>query len=136
VAMTRINESKAEAFDAVVLDIAATGASAMVVESTKCHGFVKEHGASYLSAIKRHDEECEEGQELAIRVKSEDLHVFTKEASQLVAEFKGIASDRAKLTAKLAEVVAKIAALAPKPEPKKADKAPAAPKKTVAAGSK
>jgi anion-transporting ArsA/GET3 family ATPase len=109
-----LDEERAEIFDAIVLDVAATGASANVVESSKCFPLLKEHGAGYIQAVRSHDEACEKGKELGRRVKAADIHPFTKEASTLVGKFKEVANQRAKLTTELKQVVAQITATAPK----------------------
>lgn len=111
-----LNEDRAEIYDAIVLGTAATGASAVVVESKKCAPFLKEHGANFLDAMIRHDEDCDEGKELGARVKASEVHAFSKEASALVVKFKEVAAQRAKLTVELHEIVGKIAAAAPKKE--------------------
>lgn len=122
-----LNEDRAEIYDAIVLGTAATGASAVVAESKKTAPFLKEHGAGFLDAMLRHDEECEDGKELGVRVKASEVHAFSKEASALILKFKEVAGQREKLNKELHAVVAQIAAAAPKkPEKKEKESVPAA----------
>lgn len=114
VAVAIINEDQAEAFAGIVLDIAATGASALVARDVVCAKLMNEHGARYLEAIREHDETCDAGQEFGIRVKAENLHPFSKAASDLIVKFKDIAAQRAELTGKLSKVVESIVAEAKK----------------------
>lgn len=121
-----LNEDKAEIYDAIVLGTAATGASALVVESKKTAPFLKEHGAGFMDAMLRHDEDCEDGKELGVRVKASEIHPFSKEASALVVKFKEVAAQRDKLTKELHGIVGQIAAAAPKKEKAKDKEQPAA----------
>lgn len=121
VAVAIIDEERAVAFAGIVLDIAATGASALVAEDTKCGVLMTEHGARYLEAIREHDESCEEGKEIGIRVKAEYLHPFSRQASQLIVKFRDIAAKRQELTGELGKVVASINEEAKKVEAAKAE---------------
>jgi len=139
VAVAIINEQNAIAFGGIVLDIAATGASALVAQDIACQRFMDQHGARYLEAIREHDETCKDGDEVGIRIKAENIHPFSKAASQLIAKFKDIAEQRTALTSKLDEVVVQIEAEAKKAieakaeEMKKQGRVPEEAKKPAAA---
>lgn len=116
VIVTEINEKAAMAYDAVVVDKAATGASANVASSSIAKQLMDKHGISYL----------EHANETSRRVKAEDLHLFTKEANAALVDFRKTAADRDKLTSRLRSLAAdiskfgdKAAAAKEKAKPKK-----------------
>ena len=111
VIVTAINEEEAVAYDAVVVDKAATGASANVASSAIAKKLMDEHGISYL----------EHANETSKRIKAGDLHLFTKEASAALADFRKTAADRDKLTSRLRSLAADISKLGDKAEAKKTE---------------
>lgn len=116
VAVTLVDEQSARAFTGIVLDVAATGASATVAQDTRCQEFLDKHRAGYIEAIRKHDAECEKGKEIGIRVKAASLHVFTAQASQLIVKFRETAARREAATKELEGIARQISESAPKQE--------------------
>ncbi len=106
VVVTVIDEEKAEAYEGIVIDTAATGASALVVETTKCDKLLKEHGTKYIEAAKDN--------EVAVRVKAGDMHPVSKETNAVVVKFKETATKREVLTKELKALAKELADVAKK----------------------
>lgn len=101
VVVTVVDGVEAVAYDAVVIETAYTGASALVAEHSKCVELVKEHGVAYI-------EHARNGKGLSVRVKAEHIHKFAKRSSDLLTKFREVASARGKLTEQLRSIVADI----------------------------